>query len=114
MKKIAFLLPLLALAACSGEPAAAPTPAASTPAPTVTPSLPAPDQALFAEAFAKACPEAKPVSTAVCRRAGLGSSEVNCQFGLGEDKYLRNEATLVAGDRAWTLEDPAAVCVAAK
>lgn len=113
MNKIVFLLPLFALAACSGEPAAEPTPTA-TPAPVATPSLPAPDQALFTAKFAEACPEAKPVSTAVCRRAGMGSSEVNCEFGLGEDKYLRNKATLVAGESEWTLKDPEAVCAAAK
>lgn len=117
MNKIALLLPLFAsaslLAACSGEPAAEPTPAATaTPAPVATPSLRAPDQALFSEMFAEACPEAKPVNTAVCRRAGMGSSEVNCDFGLGEDKYLRNKAVLVAGDAAWTLRDPAGVCAA--
>ena len=116
MKKIAFLLPLFALAACSGEPAAAPTEGATAaaPAPVATASLPAPDQALFTSKLAEACPEAKPVNTAVCRRAGMGSSEVNCEFGLGEDEYLRNKATLVAGESEWTLKDPEAVCAAAK
>ena len=71
-------------------------------------------QELFTAKFAEACPEAKPVKTAVCRRAGLGSSEVNCEFGLGEDEYLRNKATLVEGKSAWTLKDPEAVCAAAK
>jgi hypothetical protein len=118
--KIALLLPLFAsaslLAACSSEPAAEPTADATTaaPAPVVKPSLPAPDQALFTGLFAEACPEAKPVNTAVCRRAGMGSSEVNCEFGLGEDEYLRNKATLVAGESAWTLKDPAALCTAVK
>lgn len=116
MKKIAFLLPLFVLTACSGEPAAAPTAQASiaAPAPAAAQSLPAPDQALFAAKLAEACPEAKPVNTAVCRRAGMGSSEVNCEFGLGEDKYLRNKATLVAGESEWTLKDPEAVCTAVK
>ena len=116
MNKIAFLLPLFALAACSSEPSAEPTAEATTaaPAPVATPSLKAPDQALFTGLFAEACPGAKPVSTAVCRRAGMGSSEVNCEFGLGEDEYLRNKATLIAGESAWTLKDPEAVCTAAK
>lgn len=114
MRLLPFLtLPLFALAACSGEPATEPTPAA-TPAPVVTPSLPAPDQALFTRVLAEACPEAEPVNTAVCRRAGLGSTEVNCEFGLGEDEYLRNKATLVAGESAWTLKDPEAICAAAQ
>ena len=112
MKKIAFLLPLFALAACSGEPAAAPTAEATTaaPAPAATPSLPAPSQATFTEAFAKACPEAEKVNTAVCKRAGFGSSEVTCEYGLGEDKYLRDKATLAPVDGAWALKDAEAVC----
>jgi hypothetical protein len=112
VKKIALLLPLFVLAACSGEPAAEPTPAASTPAPAATPSLPAPDQALFGELFAKACPEAEKVNTAVCKRAGFGSSEVTCEYGLGEDKYLREKATLAPADGAWAIQDTEAVCKA--
>ena len=117
MKKIAFLLPLFAsaalLAACSGEPAE-PAAKATTPAPATKPSLPAPDQALFTKLYAEACPEAKPVNTAICKRAGMGSEEVICEYGLGEDKYLRNTATLTAGESAWSLKDAQAVCAAAK
>ena len=111
MNKTLFLLPLFTLAACSGEPAAEPTPVA-TPAPVATPSLPAPDQALFSNLFAKACPEAEKVNTAVCKRAGFGSSEVTCEYGLGEDKYLRDKATLVPEAGAWALKDAEAVCKA--
>lgn len=115
MKKITFLLPLFAsvslLAACSGEPAAEPTPAATaTAAPAVAPSLPAPDQALFTKLHAEACPEAKPVNTAACKRAGFGSEEVICEYGLGEDEYLRNKATLVPAEDEWALKDGAAIC----
>lgn len=113
LTKLAFLLvPLFALAACGEEPAAevAQTQVA-TPEPVAT--LPAPNQALFTQLYADACPGAEPVNTAVCRRAGLGSDEVLCEFGLGEDEYLRNDATLTPGDGQWTLADPENVCAAA-
>ncbi|WP_374405001.1 hypothetical protein [Pelagerythrobacter sp.] len=112
MKKIAFLLPALtlALAACGEEPAPEPTP---TVAPTPTePALPAPDQALFTGLLAEACPELEPVNTAVCKRAGFGSSDVICEYGLGSDEYLRDKATLTPGDGEWTLADPENVCAA--
>lgn len=103
---------LIALAACSGEPEPAPTPATATPAAAATPTLPAPDQALFTELFGKACPEAEKVNTAVCKRAGFGSDEVICEYGLGEDTYLRDQATLAQADGAWTIKDAETVCKA--
>ena len=78
--------------------------------PAATPSLKAPDQALFSELFAAACPEAAKVNTAVCKRAGFGSDEVTCEYGLGEDKYLRNKATLAPTDGKWAIKDAEAVC----
>lgn len=113
MTKLACLLPLIALAACSQEPEPAPA-VPATPAAVVTPSLPAPDQALFTQLYAAACPDAKPVGKALCKRAGMGSQEVNCEYALGEDEYLRNTATLVAGEDAWAIKDAPAVCAAAK
>ena len=110
MKKIAFLLPLL-LAACGSKEEATPAPTATVTATApAKPSLPAPGQETFSKLFAEACPKAEKVNQAVCKRAGMGSPEVNCEYGLGEDKYLRDEATLVAGDTAWTLKDPEAMC----
>ena len=113
MKKLALaLLPAFALAACSEEPAPAPQP---TPTETVAaipeePALPAPDATIFAETFAKACPAAKAVSTSACKRAGFGSEDVICQYGLGKDEYLRHSATLTPGDGEWTVADPETVC----
>jgi hypothetical protein len=111
--KFAFLIPALALAlaACGEEPAPAPveTPVAT---PEPTPSLPAPSQASFTALLAEACPEAEPVNTAVCKRAGMGSPDVVCEYGLGDDEFLRNTAVLTAGEGEWTLKDPATVCAA--
>ncbi len=114
MTKLALLIPALALslAACGSEPAPAPveTPVA-VPTPE-EPALPTPDQAIFSEVFAAQCPAAKPVNTAVCKRAGLGSPDVVCDYGLGDDEYLRNKAVLTAGEGAWTLKEPETVCAA--
>ena len=108
MKKLTFLLPIALLAACSEEPAPAP---AAEPTPEAVETLRAPDQALFTEKYAEACPDAEAVNTAVCRRAGMGSPDVLCEFGLGDDEYLRNEATLTASEGDWAFADPENVCV---
>lgn len=103
----------IALAACgeTGEGADIDMSASETAAPVVEESsLPAPDQELFTRVFAEACPDAEAVNTAVCKRAGLGSEDVICEYGLGDDEYLRNDATLSAGDDSWTLADPETVC----
>jgi len=109
VKKIALLLPVLILAACGQEPAPEPAPT-QTPAAPATPSLPAPDQELLTGMLAEACPELEPVNTAACKRAGFGSTDVICEYGLGEDEYLRNKATLTAGEGEWVLADPENVC----
>lgn len=113
MKKIALFLSLaplsLALSACGEEPAPEPAPT-ETATPEPEPTLPAPDQDIFATALAEACPDLEEVSTAICKRAGFGSSDVVCDYGLGADEYRRNSATLTPGDGEWTLADPESVC----
>jgi len=111
VKKIALLIPVLALAACGQEPAPEPAPT-QTPTAPATPSLPAPDKATISDLLAEACPELEPVNTAMCKRAGFGSTDVICEYGLGDDEYLRNKATLTAGDGEWVLADPENVCAA--
>ncbi len=111
MKKFALLLPLALLAACGEEPAPQPVDEAAAPVAEAAPSLPAPDQALFTAKYAEACPDEEPINTAMCKRAGMGSPDVVCEFGLGDDEYLRNKATLIAGEGEWTFADPENVCV---
>ena len=113
MKKIILpLLPVFALAACGEEPAPVPEPVETTAPEPVEPALPAPNQEIFSTVFAASCPNAKPVNTAACRRAGMGSEDVICEYGLGDDEYLRNKATLTAGDGEWVLTDTETVCAA--
>ncbi|NCP19960.1 MAG: hypothetical protein GW855_12465 [Erythrobacter sp.] len=111
MKTLAFILPaLVLLAACDQAPEPAPAPEQPTPEPTA--SLPATDQDLFTTVFEETCEGAEPVNTAVCKRAGLGSDDAICEFGLGDDTYLRNTATLTANDAGdgWVLADPEKIC----
>ena len=108
MTKLLFLIPIAFLAACGQEPAPAPAPtAAATPA---KPALPSPSLEVFATVFGETCPKAEKVATSVCKRAGMGSDEVLCDFGVGEDTALRHKATLTAGEGKWILSDAEAVC----
>ena len=105
---VILALPLALLAACGEEPAPAPV---ETATPEPTPTLPAPNEELFKTAFAAACPDAKPVNSAVCKR-GMGAPTAACEYGLGEDTALRHKATLAADETAltWTISDPETVC----
>ena len=111
MKHLTLLLPLALLAACGEEPAPEATPT-EVAAPEPVNTLPAPDQGTFTEVFAAACEGAEPVNTAVCKRAGMGSKDVVCEYGLGEDSYLRHKATITANEdsTAWVFADAATVC----
>ena len=110
VKKLALLLPLLALSACGDEPAPEPTETAAA-APEPISTLPAPDAELFKTTFAETCEGAEPVNNAVCRRA-MGADTVACEFGLGEDEYLRHDATLAVNETndGWMLSDAEALC----
>ncbi|WP_234041445.1 hypothetical protein [Erythrobacter aureus] len=110
MKNLALILPLALLAACGEEPAAEPVPEqVVSPEPANTP--PAPDEALFKTVFAETCEGAEPVSVAMCKRA-MGSDVVSCEFGLGDDEYMRNKAQLEVNEDStgWNLADAAAIC----
>lgn len=111
--KILAIAPAMMLAACGAgepaEPAPAETPVVAEPE---EPSLPPPDKEVFAATFAKTCPNAKPVNTSICKRAGFGSSEVVCEFGLGDDEYMRHETRMVEGETEWEISDPETTCAA--
>lgn len=115
MKKLFVCVALAALAACGSQaaPEPEPTPTAAVAAPVIEPTLPAPDEAVFAEVYAEACPDAPKVSTSLCRSLGMGQKGFNCDYGLGDDEYRRNKATLEPGDGKWTLVDPENTCTAA-
>ncbi len=107
---LALCLPFLALAACGEEPAPEPVPTETVEAEPVV-SLPATDEALFAELHAETCPDAETVSTSFCQRA-MGADTASCEFGLGDDEVLRNDATLEANEAGdgWVIADPETVC----
>ena len=112
MRTIFVCAALAALAACgSQEPEPQPTQTV-TALPVVEPSLPAPDEAVFAAAFAEACPNAQKVSTSLCKSEGLGKDGFVCEYGLGDDEYRRNKTHLVPGDGKWAVADPAKTCAA--
>ncbi len=114
MKKLFVCAALVSLAACNSQEAAQPEPTetAVVAAPVVEPSMPAPDEAIFAQAYAEACPAAKKVSTSLCKSQGLGKTGFVCDYGLGDDEYRRNRATLVPADGKWTVADPENTCAA--
>lgn len=114
IRTILLVLSALALAACGDaapEPVAEETPTVEEQLAAVE-TITAPDQDLFAAALAATCPDAQPVNTAVCKRLGIGSDDVLCEYGLGNDEYLRNKATLTPSEGEWTIADPETVCAA--
>ena len=112
MKKILPFAALLVLAGCNSE-ASEPAPAETlAPVAAPTPTLPAPSEEVFAETYAKACPDAEPVSTSICRSRGFGEEGFICDYGLGEDEYRRHKAELAPGDGEWVVADAEAACAA--
>jgi hypothetical protein len=103
---------VIALSACgSQQPAPAPS-ATPTATPDPEPSLPAPTKDTFAAVYAAACPKAKPVSNASCQSEGFGKPGFSCNFGLGDDPYPRNTASVEPGDGKWVIADPKTACAA--
>ena len=113
MKSLIACVALLALAACnSQEPAEAHAAEAPVAAAPLKPSMPAPDEELFAAAYAEACTAGPKVSTSLCKSQGLGKEGFVCEYGLGEDEYRRNTATIVPEEGKWVLAEPEKTCAA--
>ncbi|MEM7690210.1 MAG: hypothetical protein AAF291_14420 [Pseudomonadota bacterium] len=69
-----------------------------------------PDRDVFAEKFAAACPSQEKVNKALCRAQGMGSHDFTCEYGLGDDDYLRHEGVLSEVEGEYVLQDPDTVC----
>ena len=119
MKFATPLIPalLLTLAACGEEPATevveeTPSVEESLAAEAEEGTEPA-DRDAFAAAYEAACPNSKPVNNASCTALGMGSPSFLCEYGLGDDEYLRHEGVVTVseeGELAYTLDDPEKVC----
>jgi hypothetical protein len=117
MKSLFACAALVALAACNSqetaEAQAAEAPAAATAvAAPLEPSMSPPDEEVFATAYAEACTAAPKVSTSLCKSAGFGKEGFVCDYGLGDDEYRRNSATLVPEDGKWVLAEAEKICAA--
>ncbi len=113
MKKFVACLALATLAACGSEqPAPAPTQAAVAPAPVASPSMPSPDQDVFAATYAEGCPKAKKVATSMCKSEGLGKDGFVCEYRLGSEDAARRTTGIIPGEGKWKLADPDTACAA--
>ena len=112
MKVVFACAAVFALAACNSETPAEPEPVQAQVAIAAEPSMPTPNQELFAATYAEACGDAQPVNTAMCKSEGLGKEGFVCEYGLGNDKYLRNKTTIVPVEGKWALAEPEKTCAA--
>ena len=121
MTRTLFLLSPLALVlgACSESPAEdaepkAPTAREMEAAIKEGGKLAPPNRDTFAEKFAAACPSQKKVNKALCQAQGMGSHDFTCEYGLGDDEYLRHEGVLSEVEGEYVLQDPETVCAQGK
>ena len=113
MKSLLAVTFMFALAACGevGDDAEIDmSTAPAAPVEALDDGLPPPDSATFSAALAEACPDAPSVSTSLCKATGMGSETFVCEYGLGEDEYMRYSATLEEGEDSWVVTEPDAVC----
>ena len=85
---------VFALAACNSEAPVEPEAVQAQVALPIKPSMPAPDEELFAATYAEACGESQPVSGSLCKSQGFGKEGFVCEYGFGDDEYLRNETII--------------------
>jgi hypothetical protein len=112
MRAVFACAAVFALAACNSEEPAAPEPVQAQVVMPVKPTMPAPDEELFAAAYAEACGKTQPVSGSMCKSRGFGQEGFVCDYGLGDDEYLRNKTTIVPVEGKWALAEPEKTCAA--
>jgi len=115
IRTLLICLPALALAACGDAPAkeGPKRPTANEMKAALEkegPKLAPPTRDLFAEKFAAACPDKKSVNNALCKAQGMGSHDFTCEYGLGDDEYMRFEGVLSEVDGEYQLLNPETVC----
>ena len=111
MKAVFACAALLALAACNSEEPVEPKPVQAQVA-LPEPTMPAPNEELFAEAYAEACGDAQPVGASMCKSQGMGKEGFVCEYALGDDEHLRNETTIKPVEGKWALAEPEKTCAA--
>lgn len=114
MIRTLLILSPLVLAACSEAPAEdgskAPTAKEMQAAIEKGGKLAPPTRDTFAEKFAAACPKQEPVNKANCLAQGMGSHDFTCEYGLGDDEYLRHEGVLSEVEGEYVLLETEKVC----
>ena len=112
MRVVFACVAIFALAACNSEEPVDPEAVQAQVALPVEPSMPAPDEELFAATYAETCGEAQPVSGSMCKSQGLGKEGFVCDYGLGDDEHLRNKTTIIPVEGKWALAEPEKTCAA--
>jgi len=112
MKVVFACAAVFALAACNSEAPVEPDSVQAQVVMPIEPSISAPNEELFAAAYAEACGDAQPVNTSICKSQGLGKEGFVCEYGLGNDEYLRNDAIILPVEGKWALAEPEKTCAA--
>lgn len=103
---------VLALAACNSEEAVEAEAVQAQVALPIEPSMPTPDQELFAATYAEACGEERTVGASLCKSRGFGTEGFVCEYAFGDDEHLRNKTIIMPDEGKWVLAEPEKTCAA--